>query len=928
MKLVSSQRRPFLPILLVLCSCSLLAQAAQIAQAGQAPATPKKVVSLEGITEYRLENGVRYLLFPDPSAATVTINMTVLVGSRHEGYGETGMAHLLEHMLFKGTPTFPKIDKVLQEHGANRTANATTWFDRTNYYETMPGTDKNLEFGIHLESDRLVNSYVKHDDLAKEMTVVRNEFEMNENNPETILSQRMNSAAFEWHNYGKTTMGNRSDIERVPIDKLQTFYRKYYRPDNLVVTIAGKFDPAKANEYMSKYFGTLKRPGRPLEETYTEEPPQDGERSVVLRRVGKVAVVGVVYHIPAASHTDYAALDVLTTVLLSEPSGLLYKALVETKKATNVQGNDYGLHDPGMLEITARVADGVTPEQVRDIMIDELEKQAAEKMTEADVTRAKRKLLAQRERSLTQSREIALELSEWIGAGDWRLLFLNRDQVAKVTLADVRRVAKEYLQRSNRTVGMYLPAAEFARTPIPEAPPLAQVLKDYRGSTQTAKGEDFDPTPENLEKRVKRTQLPVGLKVGLMPKKTRGAAVVGNVTLRFGNEQSLHGQTVVAEFLGPLMMRGAGNLSHEQIQDKLDELGAKLHASSGTGELSFSFQTTRDKLPGLLALLKVILRSPTLPESEMEILRRADRQELEKELTDPVALAKNLLRRRLSPYPKDNIRYVPTLQEAIGRLDAVTREQIAQLYKNQVGAQTGEFALVGDFEPEGALKQIQELTADWKSSVPYQRIARDVVKVPGAVEKIVTPDKENAVYLAGELFALKDTDTAYPALVMGNYIMGASGFNSRILERLRQEKGLSYSAGSSFSADAQDPRAQFLLYAIYNPKNLDKVDQGMREVLATLLKGGVTAEELEAAKKGYLQERKVARSSDSAIVGMLTAGLYLDRTFAFAAKQDARIAATTVADVNEALRRYLEPTRLVIVRAGDFKMSGTSGAVK
>src|SRR5262249_55248072 len=163
-----------------------------------------------------------------------------LVGSRHEGYGETGMAHLLEHMLFKGCKAFPKIDQALQDHGAAE-ANATTWTDRTNYYETMPATDRNLEFGIHFEADRLVNSFIKREDLAKEMTVVRNEFEQGENNPDSILNQRMMAIAFEWHNYGKSTIGNRSDIERVPIERLHEFYKKYYQCDNIVLIVAGKF---------------------------------------------------------------------------------------------------------------------------------------------------------------------------------------------------------------------------------------------------------------------------------------------------------------------------------------------------------------------------------------------------------------------------------------------------------------------------------------------------------------------------------------------------------------------------------------------------------------------------------------------------------------------------------------------------------------
>src|SRR5262245_8659351 len=214
----------------------------------ESPEVPQKVTTVEGITEYRLDNGLRLLLFPNPSVAKVTVNLTVLVGSRHEGYGETGMAHLLEHMVFKGTPTHPDVPKALRDHGAQ--FNGSTSFDRTNYFETMAGTDENLEFAVRLEADRLVNSHVKREDLLSEMTVVRNEFEQGENSPVRILNQRMMAAAFEWHNYGKSTIGNRSDIERVPIESLQAFYRKYYQPDNVMLVVAGKFDEGKALGYV------------------------------------------------------------------------------------------------------------------------------------------------------------------------------------------------------------------------------------------------------------------------------------------------------------------------------------------------------------------------------------------------------------------------------------------------------------------------------------------------------------------------------------------------------------------------------------------------------------------------------------------------------------------------------------------------------
>jgi zinc protease len=382
---------------------------------------------------------------------------------------------------------------------------------------------------------------------------------------------------------------------------------------------------------------------------------------------------------------------------------------------------------------------------------------------------------------------------------------------------------------------------------------------------------------------------------------------------------------VAAEFLGPLMMRGTKKHTREQIETELDALGATLNAASDAGELTFTFQAKREKLPALLDLLGEILRTPTFPETEFDILKRADRQDLEKGLTDPQQLASNLLRRQLNPYPPDNVRYVPTLPEAIQRLDAVTRDQVVRIYQEQLGAQVGEFAVVGDFDSDATLKQVTAMTGDWKAAVPYQRIGREAnTKVVGVVEKILTPDKENAVYLAGEVFRLKDTEPDYPALLMGNYILGSSGFNSRILDRLRQKEGLSYGAGSHFSADAQDPWAQFMFHAIYNPGVLEKVDQAMKEVLDKLLKDGVTEEELADAKKGYREERRVARASDRTVASMLTSGLYLGRTFAYSADLDAKVAAVTVADVNRALRAHLDPRRLVIVRAGDFGKSAGS----
>ncbi len=326
----------------------------------------EKVASVEGVTEYLWPNGARVLLFPEASKPIITLNMTVLVGSRHEGYGETGMAHLLEHMNFKGTPTFPDVPTAIRDHGAS--FNATTSQDRTNYFETLPANDENLDFGIHLESDRLVNSFIRHEDLMSEFTVVRNEFERGENSPQGVLSERVTAAAYEWHNYGKPTIGNRSDIERVPIDNLQAFYHKYYQPDNAVLIITGRFQPDAALKLVDKYLGSIPKPQRELKPTYTTEPPQDGERLVELRRVGQIGSLLAAYHIPAAAHEDWAPLSILASVISEDKVGLLEDKLVETHLATSASARADDEHDPGLFTFSVQPTEGKL-DAARDILL-------------------------------------------------------------------------------------------------------------------------------------------------------------------------------------------------------------------------------------------------------------------------------------------------------------------------------------------------------------------------------------------------------------------------------------------------------------------------------------------------------------------------------------------------------------------------------
>ena len=911
--------RYFLPC----AACLFAALVPPLSLFGAEASTPMQVTTIEGISEYRLENGLKILLFPDASKPTVTVNLTVLVGSRHEGYGEAGMAHLLEHMLFKGTPTNPSVPKALQGRGAE--FNGTTWLDRTNYYETLPANDDNLEFAIALEADRMMNSFIKAEDLASEMTVVRNEFERGENMPQHVLAQKMISAAFEWHNYGKSTIGNRADIERVPVEYLRRFYKKYYQPDNAMLVVAGKFNEEKALEFIGKHFGVIPAPDRVLENTYTEEPAQDGERMVTLRRVGDVAVVGAVYHIPAGGHPDYAAIDVLETVMTQQPSGRLYKALVEQKKAADVSGAAFALHDPGLLRFMAEVASGNSPETVLDNMLDAIQAMLDQGVTAEEVDRAKQRLLKQREMHASDSAEIAVELSEWAAQGDWRLYFLYRDRLEQVTAKDVDRVARAYLQPTNRTVGLYLPTEQAQRTSIPLIESLAEMIGDYQGRETASLGEEFDVNPEKIEERTKRISVE-GLKAALLPKKTRGSTVVLRLTLRYGNEKSLFGQSKAAEFLPILMTRGTKQLTRQQLQDQLDQNLATLNASGSAGEATFVIQTKRDKLPAVLDLLKQVLREPIFPASELDVLKQQHRADLEQALSDPQQLALRKVRQKLNPYTLGDVRYFPTVEEELKLTQDLDLASVRRLHTDFLGAQAGQIAVVGDFDEDVNLKSLQGNLKGWKSKQAYARVPRTgKVDFKSETVKLLTPDKANAFYFSGEVFPLRDDHPDYPALVIGNYIFGAGALSSRLGDRIRQKEGLSYGVGSAFGASSLDERASLSIYAICNPDNIGKVTSGIQEELARLLKEGVTAQELNAARDGYLQRQEVARTEDPNLARVLEDTLYTNRTMDYYTVMEQRIRSLTQDDIAEIWKKHIDPKKFFTAVAGDFKDDSANG---
>ena len=868
--------------------------------------------SVEGITEYTLKaNGLRVLLFPDAANPKVTVNITYLVGSRHEGYGETGMAHLLEHMLFKATPKFPKLWQEMSNRGF--ITNGTTWLDRTNYFESFAATDDNLKWALEMEAERMVNSKILREELDTEMTVVRNEFEAGENRPQWTLYSKVFASVFAWHNYGNSTIGNRSDIENVGIENLRAFYRNYYQPDNAVLLVGGKFDTAKTLEWIAQHFGVIPKPTRTASKLWTVEPTQDGEREVTVRRVGDAQFLFAAYRVPAATHPDSPALQVLTNLMTNDPAGRLYQSLVKSRLAVSVDNENDIMFDPSLMGFWATLNKTQSMDRARDAMLATIESAARKPFTNEELERIKVQMAKNIDQTTADSGRFAVALSEAIAVGDWRFFFAQRDRVAKVTLADVERVAKAYFKPQNRTLGRFVPVDKPDRAEMPATPSVASIMKDYKSAQSQDEGEVFEPSPANLEKRIERFALANGMKVALLPKKTRGNTVQIALRTGYGDEKSRAGKSAVEDLANALVMRGAKNLSRQQIRDRIDAL----RASGSIGLSGGSFQTRRTQINDLLDLMGTIYATATLPADELEIVRKEFITSIEESAKDPESVAFAAIERHFSHYPKGDVRYVPTVAERIDDLKAVKREDIVRFVNQMRGLDATEIAIVGDFDASTVKSALAKNFGALKLSAPYKRVTREHKAVAVKNEKLLTPDKENTTFVARVGFDLKDSAADYPSLMLADFIVGGSA-GARLFMRVREQEGLSYDVFSTLSVPTFSNNATWSFGFIANPVNAGKAEAALRDELKILIGGALTEEQFQAQRKSMLDQRALRRAQDATLAAQLVSLEDAGRTFAFTENLEASILKLKKSDFDATLKKYINLDAMSSFVAGDF----------
>lgn len=868
-----------------------------------------EVAQQHGAEELRLAgNGLRVLLVPDDSVPVVAACIVYLVGSRNEAVGHTGATHLLEHLMFKGSRGFNpatgrSVARTLERVGA--AFNATTWFDRTNYYETLP--PEHLSLALELEADRMRHALLRGEDLAAEMTVVRNEFERGENDPFDVLLKESFAIAFREHPYHHPTIGWRSDIEHMTIERLRSFYDTFYYPDNAMLVLVGAFQRDEALELVARHFEGIPAAPRPIPPVVTVEPPQQGERRFIVRRAGEVGWVVVSHRAPAAGSTDSHALAIAADALSGGVTSRLYQRLVETGKCLDVQAIAWQLKDPGLFQVLATLNGSDGHSEVEAEIRRALVECADAQLDPAELDRAKAQVETQTAFHRDSPGQVASALTEAVAAVDWRSYFDYPARIAAVQAADVQRACQAVFVDDAISVGWFVPRdGGHAGTQVP-APHPQHVKPRPCG---------YLPT---LAERVVEVALPGGARAVLLPRHVNPTVHLQG-SLLAGHGLIGQDQWSAASLLPDMLERGAGARDRLGIARDLEDRGIELAVSGESFNPLEVFLTGRCLARHLDLMVEILLdqlRRPTLPDDELKRLRQLRLGELAHSQDDTFLRAFEGFSRLV--YPAGHPFYRRSFDERKRGLDGVTRADLLRVHEALYTPPTLVLAVVGDFDPDEAAKLLEQAVSGWAAGpgpivdVPRRRPAD---AEPRSV-RIGLDDKPNVDVVLGHPGGLRRRDDDYLAAALGNSVLGQSTLSSRLGQRLRDKEGLTYGVISRFFGASliDGPWATSFSVAA---ADLDRAVAIVREEISRLVVDGPGDDELADEKAALAGSYRVSLAGPGGQARELARLARHSLPWAELDELPARILALAADDVRAALRVHLNPDHLAWAAAGSF----------
>jgi zinc protease len=916
-------RFPKLPLFTCLLALPLIAQALPL------PEGIEPVQTLDGIEEYRLtSNGLSVLLMPNEGLPVATVMVTYKVGSRNEVTGTTGATHILEHMMFKGTERFNSAEgndySSQMEHIGAR-SNATTWLDRTNYYATMPS--EYVPMTIELEADRMRGLLIREEDLASEMTVVRNEYERGENSPVRTLITELFAAAYMAHPYGHPTIGWHSDIEGTNVDKLRAFYNIYYWPENAVLTVIGGFDKDKTLAAIAQYYGAVPKAPHPIPAVTTTEPEQIGPRRVTIRRAGQVGVVMVGYKVAEGSHKDWAALTLLQQLLGADKTGRLYRALEDNGKASATFTYAPQLRDPGLFIFGAYLTPDATHEEVEAIIHEEIDSLISGGVNEDELARAKSVIKASTVYGRDGPYAIADQINDAIAMGDWSAYINLPKAIQAVSAEELQTVAAKYFVEQKSTTGWFvpevvntlsaqvntLPKGNYFRDPALFGQQANQADDGQAAASGTATDAVVDFSSHMQSAKIGDIEL-----IAVDMPIDNVVSFVGSIAA--GDSLSPDDAPMLASLTAAMLDKGTTSQDRFQIAEKLDTLGADLAFSSGSQSLNFSGKFLRSDAGAVLQILSDQLRNPAFDPDVLENLKSRQKAGLLQAIDDPDYRSSAQLSRLL--YPETHINYSTPINQLTADLEATTVEDLAAFHQAHYGPKSMKLIFAGDIDFEQLKAAVGNAFEGWEGGSTYPELDTEQNENSERSERIYIEDKTSVAVRFGYNTQLQRTDDDYLPFMVANYILGGS-FHSRLMTEVRKNRGLTYSIHSAHQGDILTP-GNWVMSASFAPSMLEDGLKASHEVLEKWYAEGVTDQEVSTAIETLTGSYIVGLSTTGSVAGQIQSFMQRGFSAAYIDEYPLRVRQLTTANVNRAIRQYFKPDQLTEVIAGSLNQSKTT----
>lgn len=897
------------------------------------------IKSEEGVSEFELDNGLKVILAPNKDSNQVFMSTTYFTGSLNDPQGKSGLAHLLEHLAFKGTKEVDEKSFLQRLQKNTLYQNAYTTFDRTSYINRIQPNQQAIDEVVYLEAQRMGALDLKIQNVPTEIEIVRREREGRLDNPSVLLIEKLYQKLYGDQFYGRSLIGNLNELQSITQRDLDHFYQTWYAPNNAVIVLTGNFNQTQVIQSIDQKFSYLSRKNLPVIQPIPKVNINHSELKDIVVEKGSHYVKNNIYFSTDTPKSKQNLLSVIPSLFTIRPTGILYKNIEEKGIATDVGMSLQSNNDFNIAFVSAVYAPNHDEKLVSESLLKNVEQPA--QFTPADLDRIKKIL-----KNSLKTNELSPEALNGIlqtyvvQHHDWQLYFKHKEEISSWTISDVNQLVNKFfipehrisasikpsVQVSGNTSNLNLKNPEVknqAETSSVSPDDALKTPEEYAQETQQNIIESREKLTQ-IESKIHRGEMTSGIKYAFYPTTTFDQKVYASIDMHFGTAESLKNQQANLSMMANLLYKGSQNISQQQLLDQSIALDGQSYASASDNGLRILIVANQDHFIEYFKYMMRVLKTPLFPQSEFNLIQQQALSALNRPYTEPNILANLTINRLTENYQPGDLRYhfEPELQKK--QIQAATRNDVVKLYQQFFAFDHADIAVTGNYNIEVLKPLLEKTLMTWKKNQPYEVMANAHEAFPAQQVHVKSEKTESGSYIGIMQLPVGAYDPDSEALFLIREILSGSQQTSRLTKALRENKQLVYGATSNLSLDSHSHTGMLQIAAQYKSGYSTQISKTVHDVLSDLITHGVTERELELAKLKMIKSRNNSVDDSRRVHRMLNSQLELNQNMAHRIERERKISSLTTAEIDAVIRKYIKLDQYVEVSSDEY---GTTQAL-